>query len=386
MSQPRTGPTRAAQVLSTYERVAGRYDRYWRRLWLLVAGGAAETAMLDTVTGAASATAGSRVLDAGAGTGALSRELAQALPGVHPVLVDLSPGMLARAGDLGDPRIVASVAALPFPDGTFDVVMSAWVIETVDDPSVAVTEMLRVLRPGGLVAYSFCSRPARRRDRWRTGPTRAVVHALFAGHFLREEQTPFSRLRDIAPELVCRRRCVGRAAREVLHGRRHRDARSTTSDRAPVAGNIRAVDGCTDRWQEEGTRWRQTTTTPWTRRGLPRPRPGSSTPRRPAASPVCSACWQTRPVPGSSMPWTWSTSSASATCPWRWRRPRTPLATPCASCGTAGLVSTRKDGRVGYYRLSHGFPEPLRDHCLRALVDLSRTVADSDDQELRSLT
>jgi len=75
--------------------------------------------------------------------------------------------------------------------GTFDVVMSAWVIETVDSPAIAVTEMLRVLRPGGLVAYSFCSRPVRRGDRWRTGPTRAVVHALFAGHFLRQEQTPF---------------------------------------------------------------------------------------------------------------------------------------------------------------------------------------------------
>ena len=46
---------------------------------------------------------------------------------------------------------------------------------------------------------------------------------------------------------------------------------------------------------------------------------------------------------------------------------------------TAGLVSTRKDGRVVYYRLSAGFPEPLRDHCLRALVELSRTVADPAD-------
>ena len=45
---------------------------------------------------------------------------------------------------------------------------------------------------------------------------------------------------------------------------------------------------------------------------------------------------------------------------------------------TAGLVSTRKDGRVVYYRLSHGFPEPLRDHCLRALVELSRKAADTD--------
>ena len=41
---------------------------------------------------------------------------------------------------------------------------------------------------------------------------------------------------------------------------------------------------------------------------------------------------------------------------------------------TAGLVATRKDGRTVYYRLSDGFPEPLRQHCLRALVELSRNV------------
>lgn len=41
---------------------------------------------------------------------------------------------------------------------------------------------------------------------------------------------------------------------------------------------------------------------------------------------------------------------------------------------TAGLVSTRKSGRVVFYRLAEGFPEPLRQQCLRALVDLSRRV------------
>ena len=46
---------------------------------------------------------------------------------------------------------------------------------------------------------------------------------------------------------------------------------------------------------------------------------------------------------------------------------------------TAGLVSTRKDGRVVYYRLSDGFPAPLREHCLRALVALSRSAPDPDD-------
>ncbi len=39
----------------------------------------------------------------------------------------------------------------------------------------------------------------------------------------------------------------------------------------------------------------------------------------------------------------------------------------------AGLVSKRKDGRVVYYRLSDDFPEPLLEHCLRRLVDLTET-------------
>ncbi len=43
---------------------------------------------------------------------------------------------------------------------------------------------------------------------------------------------------------------------------------------------------------------------------------------------------------------------------------------------TAGLVATRKQGRVVFYRLSAGFPEPLREQCLQALVQLSRDVTD----------
>lgn len=191
MTITRQPPRRPGQVLSVYERAAARYERVWRPLWLWAAGGPAETSMLGAVTSAVSVMEGPRVLDAGAGTGALSRRLTVAMPGLRPVLVDLSPGMLAGAADLHCPRAVASVQDLPFADETFDVVVSAWVIETVDSPVAAVAEMLRVLRPGGVLVYSFCSRPVRLLDRWRSGPTRAVVHALFAGHFLRDEQTPF---------------------------------------------------------------------------------------------------------------------------------------------------------------------------------------------------
>ena len=44
---------------------------------------------------------------------------------------------------------------------------------------------------------------------------------------------------------------------------------------------------------------------------------------------------------------------------------------------TAGLVRTRKDGRVVFNRLADDFPAPLRDHCLRQLVELTH----SGDQE-----
>jgi len=39
---------------------------------------------------------------------------------------------------------------------------------------------------------------------------------------------------------------------------------------------------------------------------------------------------------------------------------------------SAGLVRTRKQGRVVFNRLAANFPEPLRDHCLRQLVVLSQ--------------
>jgi DNA-binding transcriptional ArsR family regulator len=50
---------------------------------------------------------------------------------------------------------------------------------------------------------------------------------------------------------------------------------------------------------------------------------------------------------------------------------------------TAGLVATRKVGRVVYYRLASGFPEPLREHCLRQLVALTRAAVDDDKKAAR---
>jgi len=46
---------------------------------------------------------------------------------------------------------------------------------------------------------------------------------------------------------------------------------------------------------------------------------------------------------------------------------------------TAGLVRTRKQGRVVFYRLADRFPEPLLEHCLRQLIHLSRIATDEED-------
>lgn len=45
---------------------------------------------------------------------------------------------------------------------------------------------------------------------------------------------------------------------------------------------------------------------------------------------------------------------------------------------TAGLVATRKSGRVVFYRLVPGFPESLRNHCFRQLVAVTRATEESE--------
>lgn len=45
---------------------------------------------------------------------------------------------------------------------------------------------------------------------------------------------------------------------------------------------------------------------------------------------------------------------------------------------TAGLVTRRKEGRIVFYRLAEGFPEPLRQHCLRQLIEMSRAPVDDE--------
>jgi SAM-dependent methyltransferase len=97
---------------------------------------------------------GRRVLDAASGEGYGSGILAAA--GADSVVgVDLDSKSVehARARHSGDFR-VADVAALPFDDGAFDLVVSFETIEHVPDPSRALSELARVLAPDGLLVIS----------------------------------------------------------------------------------------------------------------------------------------------------------------------------------------------------------------------------------------
>jgi SAM-dependent methyltransferase len=89
---------------------------------------------------------GLRVLDAGCGNGEYLRALAG--HAVQAAGCDLSMGMLRSAGHRS--LLNADIAALPFQDGTFDVVLAAHMLYHVPDRHVAVRELRRVLAPGGV--------------------------------------------------------------------------------------------------------------------------------------------------------------------------------------------------------------------------------------------
>jgi ubiquinone/menaquinone biosynthesis C-methylase UbiE len=98
---------------------------------------------------------GGDVLDVGTGPGVLLVELAGRRPDVRLTGIDLSADMIAAAernvsgfGDRTSAR-VGDVTDLPFPDGSFDVVVTSLSSHHWDNPVAAVPELARVLRPGG---------------------------------------------------------------------------------------------------------------------------------------------------------------------------------------------------------------------------------------------
>ena len=155
--------------------------------------------------------AGLDLLDVGCGPGTITRDFAPLVAPGRVVGLDRSTDVLQQAAaagsagpvqsvDMAQPvRIewrVGDVYALPFPDGSFDVVHAHQVLQHLSDPVRALVEMRRVLRPGGVLAArdsdygAFTWTPADSRlDRWRelySAVARRNGGEPDAGRFLRQ--------------------------------------------------------------------------------------------------------------------------------------------------------------------------------------------------------
>ncbi|HDK45521.1 MAG TPA: methyltransferase domain-containing protein [Actinobacteria bacterium] len=139
-----------------FSRIAGRYDvlnrvlsfgrdQAWRR-------------------GGARYLPDGRVLDLGAGTGA-----AMPVFGDRQV-VAVDPVLEMLALNTAQAKVVAVGEALPFGDGTFDGVFSAYVFRNLTSVSDTLREVARVLRPGGVLVVIGLGRPKGRRS--------ATIHRL----------------------------------------------------------------------------------------------------------------------------------------------------------------------------------------------------------------
>jgi SAM-dependent methyltransferase len=111
----------------------------------------------------ASASGVSRVLEIAAGTGVLTRALAERLPGSLSIVAsDLNQTMLDQAQAAGTSRPVtwrqADAMQLPFADGEFDAVVCQFGVMFFPDKAKAFAEARRVLRDGGLFLFSAWDR------------------------------------------------------------------------------------------------------------------------------------------------------------------------------------------------------------------------------------
>lgn len=147
----RVDSDKATQVRAMFARIAGRYDllnrlmtfgqdRVWRR---------------ELIRGARPR-AGDRLLDIGAGSGDLAFEARRQIAGLSIVACDFTREMIdvgrARPESSDIQWVLADAENLPFREGTFDVVVSGFLLRNVTSLERALAEQHRALREHGRLA------------------------------------------------------------------------------------------------------------------------------------------------------------------------------------------------------------------------------------------
>lgn len=155
---------RHTDVRQMFDRIAGRYDRANRvmsvgvdRLWrrkaiALLLGGFGEAPV---------------VLDLGAGTLDGSLEILRRRPAARVLAADFARNMLVeglhKPGAAGIAAQVADGHVLPYRDSAFDIAWSSFCVRNLRDLRQGMTELRRVVRPGGRVGVLEFFRPPRKR-------------------------------------------------------------------------------------------------------------------------------------------------------------------------------------------------------------------------------
>lgn len=153
---------KADEVRAMFTRIAARYDL----MNSLMTGGRHHAWRRATARAVAAAPPGP-ALDLATGTADLALAIRAASPDRPVVGADFSLGMLGEArrklaarGERSVTLVVADALRLPFGEGTFACVASAFLLRNLEDLSQGLAEMRRVTRPGGRVLTLEITRPS----------------------------------------------------------------------------------------------------------------------------------------------------------------------------------------------------------------------------------
>jgi SAM-dependent methyltransferase len=148
------------------------------------------------------------VLDAGAGTGAVSAALLQCR--ARTLAMDLSPAMLAWQAASRPPCAAADIRALPLRAGSVDDSVAAFVLNHLTDPSAGFTELARVTRAGGAILATAFAGEHRSEDRDRIDAA-AIAAGWQAPRWYRDLKSSAMPLLGTAPAMAAAARAAGLA-------------------------------------------------------------------------------------------------------------------------------------------------------------------------------